>query len=135
MRSSLPARFTRKPLAKALFGGTVAIGIAALPPAFAEQAAWPANPAATARPLMLASSCNPSRRSCGQMLSTRANSFDSASTAGSVATTSKPRDKKYAAQPAPIVPVPTQATRQTASGPRRWSTGGSAAKPEPYHPA
>lgn len=66
MRTQLPARFVRHPLARALFGGTAAIGLSVMLPAFATQGVLHANPAAAKRPLVLAASCKPcaAKRAC-----------------------------------------------------------------------
>ena len=66
--------------------------------------------AAKARRDGSAPSQSPSLETAGQALSTAARSLASASGPGSQATTSRPRARQRAAQPAPITPVPTTAT-------------------------
>src|SRR5712671_1371747 len=60
----------------------------------------------------LAPGFNPTLTSAGQALATVARSFASASGPGSQATTSSPWARQRAAQPPPITPPPTRATRR-----------------------
>ena len=58
----------------------------------------------------------PTRSSSGHRASTSRRSRSSAPGAGSLATTSSPRERKNAAQRTPMSPVPTTATRPTSPG-------------------
>src|SRR5215472_1422724 len=64
------------------------------------------------RRFWLAPGSRPSLVSAGQALATPARIFSSAPGAGSVATTSSPWARQRAAQPLPITPPPTRATRR-----------------------
>ena len=64
--------------------------------------------------------------SAGQAASTSPRSRASASGAGSQARTANPRARKYATQPPPMTPAPTQATVRTWSGATRSFTARSA---------
>src|SRR5215472_10509366 len=64
------------------------------------------------RRFWLAPGSRPSLVSAGQALATPARIFSSAPGAGSVATTSSPWARQRAAQPLPMTPPPTRATRR-----------------------